>query len=42
MEKINTDGVVIKTSVTGESDLILFILTRSRGLIRAFAKGARA
>ena len=41
MEKINTDGVVIKTSVTGESDLILFILTRSRGLIRAFAKGAR-
>ena len=41
MEKFNTDGIVIKTSVTGESDLIVFVLTRSRGMIRAFAKGAR-
>ncbi len=41
MEKFNTDGVVIKTSVTGESDLIVFVLTRNRGIIRAFAKGAR-
>ena len=41
MEKFNTDGIVIKTSVTGESDLIVFVLTRTRGIIRAFAKGAR-
>jgi len=41
MEKFTVDGVVIKTSVTGEADLIVFVLTRSRGIIRAFAKGAR-
>ena len=41
MEKFNTDGIVLKTSVTGEADLIVFVLTRTRGLIRAFAKGAR-
>lgn len=41
MEKFTVDGIVIKTSVTGESDTIVFVLTRSRGIIRAFAKGAR-
>ena len=41
MEKFNIEGIVIKTSVTGESDKILWILTRNRGIIRAFAKGAR-
>ena len=41
MEKFDTDGIVIKTKVTGEADLIVFVLTRSRGIIRAFAKGAR-
>ena len=41
MEKFVTDGIVIKTAVTGESDLIVFVLTRSRGIVRAFAKGAR-
>lgn len=41
MEKFNTDGIVIKTGATGESDLIVWILTRTRGIIRAFAKGAR-
>ncbi|MCH5199048.1 MAG: DNA repair protein RecO [Oscillospiraceae bacterium] len=41
MEKFTVDGIVIKTSVTGESDIIVFVLTRSRGIIRAFAKGAR-
>ena len=41
MEKFTVDGVVIKTSVTGESDRIVWILTRERGIIRAFAKGAR-
>jgi DNA repair protein RecO (recombination protein O) len=42
MERFSVDGIVIKTSVTGESDAILHILTRERGLIRAFAKGARS
>ncbi len=41
MEKFTVDGVVIKTSVTGEADLIVWVLTRDRGIIRAFAKGAR-
>ncbi len=41
MEKFTVDGVVIKISVTGESDRIVWVLTRDRGIIRAFAKGAR-
>lgn len=41
MEKFTSDGIVIKTSVTGEADRIVWILTRNRGIIRAFAKGAR-
>ena len=42
MERFNTDGLVLKTSPTAEADAVLFILTRSRGVIRAFAKGARS
>ncbi len=41
MEKFTIDGVVIKTTVTGEADRIVWVLTRDRGVIRAFAKGAR-
>ncbi len=41
MNRFFTDGVVLKTKVTGESDLIVFLLTEQRGLVRAFAKGAR-
>lgn len=41
MEKFTVDGVVIRTSVTGEADRIVWVLTRDRGIIRAFAKGAR-
>ena len=41
MEKFTVDGIVIKSSVTGEADRIVWVLTRSRGIIRAFAKGAR-
>ena len=41
MEKFTVDGIVIRTSVTGESDRIVWVLTRNRGIIRAFAKGAR-
>lgn len=42
MEKFKTDGIVIKSSVTGEADRIVWILTRNRGIIRAFAKGAQS
>ena len=41
MEKFTVDGIVIKSSVTGEADRIVWVLTRNRGIIRAFAKGAR-
>ncbi|MBR3767252.1 MAG: DNA repair protein RecO [Clostridia bacterium] len=41
MEKFTIDGIVIRTSVTGEADRIAWVLTRDRGIIRAFAKGAR-
>lgn len=41
MEKFTVDGIVIKTSVTGEADRIVWVLTRDKGIIRAFAKGAR-
>ena len=41
MEKFGADGIVIRTIVTGESDLILSVLTRDRGVVRAFARGAR-
>ncbi len=35
-----TDGVVIKITKTGESDRLLYILSRGRGVIKAFAKSA--
>lgn len=41
MERFTVDGIVVKTSVTGESDYIVWVLTRNRGVLRAFAKGAR-
>ncbi|MBQ9946048.1 MAG: DNA repair protein RecO [Clostridia bacterium] len=41
MERFTVDGIVIRTSVTGEADRIVWVLTRDRGIIRAFAKGAR-
>lgn len=41
MEKFTVDGIVIRTSVTGEADRIIWVLTRNRGILRAFAKGAR-
>ena len=42
MERFRTDGAVLKASATGEADRIVHILTRERGLVRAFAKGARS
>ncbi len=41
MERFTVDGIVVKTSATGEADIIAWILTRNRGVIRAFAKGVR-
>ena len=36
-----TDGIVIKEGATGEQDRIVTVLTRDRGVIKAFANGAR-
>ncbi len=41
MEKFTVEGVVIKTGITGESDRIVCVLTSERGVIKAFANGAR-
>lgn len=38
---LNSDGLIIKESFTGENDRIVTVLTREYGLVRAFAKGAR-
>ncbi len=42
MERFSADGIVLKTGVTGEADRLVYILTADRGVIRAFAKGARS
>lgn len=39
--KINTDGLILKEQTIGERDKLLTILTRSNGIIRCFAKGAK-
>lgn len=39
--KINTDGLILKEQTIGEQDKLLTILTRSNGIIRCFAKGAK-
>ena len=36
-----TDGIVIREGATGEQDRIVTVLTRDRGIIKAFANGAR-
>lgn len=36
----NTDAIVLKIVKTGESDRLLTLLTRDRGIIKAFAKAA--
>jgi len=38
--QLNTDGLVIKEQKVGETDRLITILTRDRGVIRAFANGA--
>ena len=39
--KLSTDGLIIKENNYGDSDRILTILTRDKGVIRAFAHGVR-
>ena len=39
--RIETEGLVIKVTDTGESDRLVTILTRDCGVIRAFANGAK-
>jgi DNA repair protein RecO (recombination protein O) len=39
--QVKTDGLVIRRLNVGESDMIVTLLTRDRGVVRASAKGAR-
>ena len=39
--QIETDGVVLREQNTGENDRVITILTRTHGIVRAFAKGSR-
>ena len=36
-----TDGLVLKEQAVGENDRLITVLTRTDGLVRAFARGAR-
>ncbi len=38
--KLNTDGLILKSSRTGEQDRLVTLLTRDLGVVRAFAHGA--
>lgn len=39
--KFQTEGLIIKEKNIGENDRLVFVLTKSNGVIRAFAKGAK-
>ncbi len=39
--QMNTDGLVIKATDTGESDRVVTVLTKDFGIVRAFANGAK-
>lgn len=39
--KFTTDGLIIKENNVGESDRVVVVLTRDRGLLSAFVSGAR-
>lgn len=41
-QRFTTEGLVIKTKSVGENDRLITILTRDRGVINAFASGAKA
>ena len=38
--KLNTDGLILKSSQTGEQDRLVTLFTRDLGVVRAFAHGA--
>ena len=39
---IKTDGLVIREQAIGEQDRVITVLTRTNGIIRAFANGVRS
>jgi DNA repair protein RecO (recombination protein O) len=39
--RLNTDGLIIKESSVGEDDRLVTVLTRDRGVLRAFVRKAR-
>ena len=39
--KFHTDGLIIKEQNIGESDRLVYALTKSNGVIKAFVKGAK-
>ena len=39
--RMNTDGIVLRVTDTGESDRAVTVLTRDFGVVRAFANGAK-
>lgn len=41
MSVFSTDGLIIKTTDTGNSDRLCTVITRDNGIVRAFAKGAK-
>lgn len=40
--QIQTEGIVIRVAAVGESDRLVTVLTRDRGVVRAFARKSRA
>ncbi len=40
--QFTTDGLVLRENETGENDRVITLLTRTNGIIRAFAKGTRS
>lgn len=39
--RLNTDGLIIRETQTGEADRLVTVLTRDMGVIKAFVRGAR-
>lgn len=40
--RLNTDGLIIRETQTGEADRLVTVLTRDMGVIKAFVRGARS
>ncbi|MBQ2428175.1 MAG: DNA repair protein RecO [Ruminococcus sp.] len=39
--KFRTDGLIIREQNIGENDRLVWVLTRSNGVVKAFARGAK-